>query len=464
MVVAGCAAAEKTSRTEAQPSSTVTYSVGDMEVKEGPSGKRSNAPKPTGTVQNTDNGPVDELVLLSTNDIEEYWQENFSKSLTGSFVPAQNKVSYDSEAASSPTICGDSVVGKANAFWCFGRSTMSWDRGAFVPAIQQYFGDVGVAALIAHEYGHGVTDMADLATRSTPGIVLEQQADCFAGEYIRWVAEGKSPRFEVSTGDGLNRVLAEVIASRDPDATMETADNLLEQGHGTALDRVSAFQMGFEEGTKSCAAIDLAEINKRRGDLPNVLTTDDTGNVQTGEVEINQETLSILTELMGEIFKPQNPPKMSFENTQCPGVKPTAPASYCPSDNTIYVDLPALQKAGETKDVYEDKALVAGDNTALSIVMSRYALAVQNDDKKPLDNDEAALRTACLTGIVHTEMSQPIELPSGRSLVLTAGLLTRPLAASDVNGTTVPSGFTRIKAFRSGLTGDKAQCYDKKFT
>ena len=33
---------------------------------------------------------------------------------------------------------------------------------------------------------------------------------------MRWVAEGNSPRFTLSTGEGLNNVLAAVIAFRDP--------------------------------------------------------------------------------------------------------------------------------------------------------------------------------------------------------------------------------------------------------
>jgi hypothetical protein len=42
-----------------------------------------------------------------------------------------------------------------------------------------------------------------------------------------------------------------------------------------------------------------------------------------------------------------------------------------------------------------------------------------------------------------------------------SGLLTNHLVASDANGDTVPAGFTRIFAFRSGLVGDVAQCYGR---
>ena len=66
-------------------------------------------------------------------------------------------------------------------------------------------------------------------------------------------------------------------------------------------------------------------------------------------------------------------------------------------------------------------------------------------------------------------MTQPIQLDSGTSLLLTAGdvdeavagLLTNGLVASDVNGDTVPAGFTRILAYRSGLPGDPDVCYQR---
>ena len=39
-----------------------------------------------------------------------------------------------------------------------------------------------------------------------------------------------------------------------------------------------------------------------------------------------------------------------------------------------------------------------------------------------------------------------------------SGMLTNGLAASDVNGDSVPSGFSRIDAFRTGVLGDVDRC------
>jgi predicted metalloprotease len=282
------------------------------------------------------------------------------------------------------------------------------------------------------------------------------------------VAEGQSPRFQLSTGDGLNHVLAAAITLRDPIIKPNTTD-LLEQGHGTALDRVSAFQMGFAGSPEDCAKIDLDEIEQRRGDLPMELPLDQSsGEVQTGEVKLDESTLTDLMEVLGEIYQLKEAPTLKLEAEDCSDAKPSPPASYCPSTNTVSVDLSALQDLGEAA-TERNKVLIQGDNTALSVLTSRYALAVQHEKGEKLDSATAALRTACLTGFAQAAMSKPIDVPSGRGLTLTAGdldeavagLLTNGLVASNVNGETVPAGFTRIVAFRSGLGGNQDLCYER---
>jgi len=42
-----------------------------------------------------------------------------------------------------------------------------------------------------------------------------------------------------------------------------------------------------------------------------------------------------------------------------------------------------------------------------------------------------------------------------------SGLLTNGLAASDVNGETVPAGFSRMDAFRIGVLGDEDRCFKR---
>jgi hypothetical protein len=318
---------------------------------------------------------------------------------------------------------------------------------------------------LAHEFGHALQQMAKLVTRADATIVREQQADCFAGVYLYWVAAGKSPRFTLSTADGLDHVLAGIIITRDP---VQDSDTMNDDEHGSALDRIGAFQMGFITGASACAGINKQEITARRGDLPTALQVDPNGGTETGEVEINEDTLSTLMELLGKVFSPKNPPTLSYKPADCPDAKASPPASYCPATNTIVVDLPTLAKAGKVSNESED-TLPQGDDTALSMVMSRYALAVQHERNLPMQSPWTALRTACLTGVVHRKMAEPIDTPSHKELLLTAGdldeavsgLLTNHLVASDADGTSVPAGFTRIAAFRGGVVGNMDACYSR---
>lgn len=441
------------------------FRVGGLPATNGASGPRPNGPAPDGTVVNTNNGPIDKLSLLSVNDIEEYWKGAYSQSLKGSFTPVAKLVSYDSNDRNSPIVCHNETYQLINAFFTSRCNLIAWDRGVFMPVAQQYFGDMSVTGVLAHEFGHALQTMAKLVTRKDPTIVREQQADCFAGVYLYWVADGKSPRFTISTADGLDHVLAGIITTRDP---VMDSDSENDDEHGSALDRVSAFQMGFLTGTPACASINKAEIERRRGDLPKTLGTGTEGNPETGEVPINEDTFNTLMELLGKIFSPKKPPTLSYKQDSCPDAKPSPPASYCPATNTIAIDLPGLAKMGAQADSRE-RTLPQGDDTALSIVMSRYALAVQHERGLPMQSPWTALRTACLTGVVHRKMAEPISLSSGQQLLLTAGdldeavsgLLTNRMVASDADGVSVPAGFTRIAAFRGGVTGDMDGCYTR---
>jgi predicted metalloprotease len=432
--------------------------VGGLPVAEGPSGPRPNAPEPEGTVEDTDNGPMDRLALLSVNDIQEFWAKNYADYLPGQFEPVETLVSYDSTDPSSPPLCGSETYQSPNAAFCFNLNTMIWDRGVFMPVAAEYFGDMGVVGVIAHEYGHALQWMAGLADLDTPGLVREQQADCFAGVYLHWVAAGDSSRFTLSTGDGLNHVLAGMIYIRD-----RLEGGPAEDPHGSALDRVSAFQMGFTGGADQCAAIDVDEITKRQGDLPEHATFG--YDTQSLDSPINDDTLSKLMEVLDTTFQPAEPPQLTTDRSECTGATITEPTAYCPDTNKIFVDMPALEAAGAAKNEEEDEVLVQGDNSALSIVTSRYALAVQKERGVKIDTPVAALRTACLTGVAQGKMTDEdgadFVLSPGDTDEAVAGLLSNGLAASDVNGIPAPAGFTRILAYRLGLSSAIDECFER---
>ncbi len=443
------------------------FRVAGMPAVDGPTGLRPDAEKPSRDVEKTDGGEIDELAAASISDIEDFWKTAYGEIFDEDFTPVKALISWDAGGFESQEFCREDTYGLVNAGFCFLDNTIGWDRGELLPALRDSFGDIAVTNVLAHEYGHAIQHQAKLNKKDTPTLVAEQQADCFAGAFMRWVAEDNSPRFTLSTADGLNSLLASVVSFRDP-LLSEQEHDPGEDEHGSAFERITAFQFGFTDGAASCAAIDAKEIAQRRGDLPVELQRD-----QTGEWPVSEESVKAIFEALGTMFSPANPPQLSLDAdaaNDCPDARPSPPVSYCPGTNTIAVDMPKLEALGTPSAQDENGGVVSGDNTAYSVLVSRYMLAIQNErGGLALDNAEAALRTACLSGVATTKMTEAVTTSDGNTVALTAGdldeavsgLLTNGLVASDVNGETVPSGFSRMDAFRNGVLGDEDRCFKR---
>jgi predicted metalloprotease len=135
---------------------------------------------------------------------------------------------------------------RGNAFYCRGGDFIAFDDATLFPEIDQSFGPFVLGLILAHEWGHGIQFRAGVPER--PTIVLEQQADCFAGA---WVAHLKaSPDSPIKLTDTeLNAAFGGMLRFRD-----ELGTSAQDTGaHGSGFDRVGAFQDGFANGAKQCA-------------------------------------------------------------------------------------------------------------------------------------------------------------------------------------------------------------------
>jgi predicted metalloprotease len=508
LLLAGCTNAPENKPTSAPSTSAPPnpFQVAGMPVTNGPSGLRPGAPGSTRPVEDGDGGEIDGLAAMAVADIEQFWADTYAgfhgspwDELRGKFTPVNSVFSWDSRYKNG-TFCGMTTGGGrgVNATYCDGLvvgncpddvpsppaqctqsdNTIGWDRGVLLPQQRTVAGDMGDVVVLAHEYGHAIQRMAGLVREIPPnapmdeivavGTVKEQQADCFAGVYMRWVAEGKSTRFTLSTGDGLSKLLTVLIGTGDP-LLLEADPAQLTLEHGSAFERVSAFQFGFTDGVSACAGINETDIAQRRANLPKEFLQQGT----TGEVPVSNESVTSLTEALTKLFSPATPPKLGFEQQPCPDARPSPAASYCPSSNTITVDVPRLIVMGTSLARGSPFPLrggpLFGDYTAYSVVVSRYMLAVQKErGGLSLDNTDAGLRTACLTGVATSKFSKGVVVSNGDTIALTGGDLdeavsglltpTNGLAAGDVNGQSAPSAFARIDAFRTGVLGDENGC------
>ncbi|WP_040804690.1 metallopeptidase [Nocardia concava] len=440
------------------------FKVAGLPTTSGPNGPRAGVPDASLVAQNSDNGAIDHLVLNAIDDIQTYWQTEFPKEFGGAFAPVDKFISWSAKTPRSQAgqFCGESSYRLVNAAYCRLDGSIGWDRGVLLPAVAEEFGKMSVVMVLAHEYGHAIQEMAKTVGRKTPTIVKEQQADCFSGAFIRSVAEGKAKHFTLNTSDGLNQVLAATVAFRDADP--DDPQNV----HGSAFERVTAVQIGFTDGAKGCKAIDQNEIDRRRGNLPQTLNND----AQRGQSDVTQATLQEMAKAMASIMPIKNEPKYSYDSAKlnCRNGADTAPVTYCPATNLIGTDVPALHDRGVSNADDQDAlpANVTGDFTAYIVFISRYTLAVQNAAGQALKGAKTGLRAACLSGVISAKLADPnrskqgdVSLSAGDLDEAVSGLLSDGLAASDTDGKTVPSGFSRVDAFRAGVLGTADTCYSR---
>ncbi|MBL1074397.1 metallopeptidase [Nocardia sp. 2] len=424
----------------------------------GPNGPRAGVPDADLPVQGSDGGAVDQLVVNALADLQEFWTTEYPNSFPGSFTPPSRFVSWDATAPRRQAVefCRETTFELVNAAYCSLDESIGWDRGVLLPELEQKFGAISVVMVMAHEYGHVLQTQARLNGILTPTVVAEQQADCFEGVFLRHVAEGNSRHFTVNTTDGLNSVLGATIAVRDRVAGA-SADE-----HGTAFERVTAVQIGYQDGTEACARITRAELEERRGTLPTSYRI----GLDDNQLNVNRQTLDQVAATLVTTYPLRRDPTFDYSGVTrgCPNVTTTQPVSYCPSDNTVGIDVQSLARLARGGD--EDELLssmVAGDYSGFVLFVSRYMLAVQQDRQLSLTGaDTAGLRAACLAGAYSTKLSvgvNEISLSSDDLDEAVSGLLADGLAAADVNGEVVPSGFVRLEAFRTGVLDGDSACF-----
>nr|WP_083905182.1 metallopeptidase [Nocardia transvalensis] len=438
------------------------FKVAGLPTTGGPSGPRAGVPDTPMSAVGGDHGDVDKLALNAIDDIQTYWQHEYHNEFEGEFAPVTKLYSWSAKAPKTQEsqFCKESTYHLVNAAYCRLDNSVGWDRGVLLPMMQDSFGKMAVVMVLAHEYGHAVQTMSRIVGSKDPVIVKEQQADCFAGAFMRHVAEGNSPHFTINTSDGLNNVLAATVAIRD--ANPEDPEAV----HGSAFERVTAVQIGFTDGPKGCKAIDMKDVNSRRKNLPQTFTDD----ANHGELDITKKNLIELSKAMAAIMPVPHEPAYDFHGAQlnCRNGADTVPVTYCPATNTIGTDVPALAERGAADTAEQDgfPTHVGGDYNAYVVFVSRYALAVQNNARQALTGAKTGLRAACLSGVITARLADPGRTPATGDIALSpgdldkavSGLLSDGLAASDVEGNTVPSGFSRVDAFRAGVLGTQQTC------
>ncbi|CPZ42713.1 Possible lipoprotein peptidase LpqM [Mycobacteroides abscessus] len=191
--------------------------VAGMPAVDGPSGMKPGVQVPKRKIENTDNGEIDDYVKVSLADIEDFWTQFYGDSFAN-FRPVSRLISVDSRKNNDDLeFCRGNLTDFINAAFCPLDNSFAWDRGQLFPFLRKQMGDMAMNTVMAHEYGHSIQFHAQLInpiddpkmSRDQVEYLMdlnqEQQADCFAGAYLRWVTQGDSPRFTSTPPMGSTR-------------------------------------------------------------------------------------------------------------------------------------------------------------------------------------------------------------------------------------------------------------------
>jgi predicted metalloprotease len=395
---------------------------------------------------------VDVVAGNAISDIQKFWTEQMPRTFGEKYQPVKAFYSIDPDGSRAAP-CTDSPADiRGNAFYCPSQDIVAWDRKGLFPELQQKFDPFLITMVLAHEWGHAIQKRTKLPSNRT--IVVETQADCYAGAFTAYALKGGAPHQDISRAT-LDKALSGYLLFRDPVG----ADQDDRQAHGSGFDRISGFQDGFEKGTKFCSTFSdsrtftqfgfaTPDDAQNNGNLPFAVTID------RGPKDVDAFWSSSYGTIFGGTWQPLKGGVNAFAAggpPRCSGAPVTAVA-YCASTDTVFYDTGALRSAYDKTE---------GDFGPISLVAVAYGYAVRQRLRRSVDPDseEAYLGAICLAGgyakdSFQTRSQERLQLSPGdldeaiRALLDLAG--TR-----DFTRTTGTTGFDRVQAFRTGFDSVK---------
>lgn len=401
-------------------------------------------------VYGTDGSPHDILAATVVTDVQDYWSRAFPRHFDSPWRPIDGgffSVDTTTEGATPPPCTAEVADLAGNAFYCASVDAVAWDRAALLPVLAEHYGRAAVVTVLAHEMGHAVHQRRAPASGDTgsPGpVATETIADCYAGAYTRWVVDGHSTRLHIRKAQ-LNGAMRALTSSRDP-VGMSQSDT---DAHGTALDRVAAFQDGYRGGPEVCTSTAPDDRRPTGTDLAPVRPNQPLEEVlRSGTAAIRDYFAELVDRGGGRWVDPVVRRSLPRGCT----TEHRVPVSYCPHPPAVVVDHREL--AGMHHDI--------GDQATVTALTSRYALAALSALGRPTSGAEAGRRASCLTGaytgsLLHDTGERP-PLSAGDLDEAVILLLSRKQVGRDASGASALTGFDRLAAFRAGMHGGPEAC------
>lgn len=328
-----------------------------------------------------------------------------------------------------------------NAFYCPDEDLVAWDDEGLFPDLADAHGELILAIVLAHEWGHAIQQRVD-ALSWVDTLTSEQQADCFAGAWLGQLDAVKDPELVALRDSQLDAALAGFVEFRD---LVGFAGPVL-GSHGTAFDRIRALQQGVTEGAAACATytdVDLPLVGFSYRNLTELW--------RGGDVDLDTSISTTVTELERFAAASGSGPEVVVggrRNLFC--AEPSDPFG---STFSLAVDI-CLDGRGAVSwstlrltDTYERFGDFA-PATLIALGWSAVAVQQETPDATPL---ELQISSACLTGRWAGTL---IDLDDPKASLLSPGDLDEAVqvllsVAGDSGGPA--DGFSLVAAFRSGV-------------
>jgi predicted metalloprotease len=417
----------------------------------------SRLPAPGETTPAPQSTKSGDTVTRSIQDVERFWTAEFPKLSGGrKFVKVQGGY-HPYTQSSPPPDCGDQPGEyQPNAFYCPAGDYIAWDAQNLIPQLQSDFGPVLVGVVFAHEYGHAI--QVRLGQTNRPTVVLEQQADCFAGAWLGDALAGRSKVFKNISAKQIDNTVAGLLMLRDQPGTPAQD----QQAHGNAFDRIRALQDGVQDGAGKCAQYDADNLP-----VTEVPFTSREDALRGGDLPYSQAVQLLAQDAQGywERTFPQlagkswqdlpvrpfngNPPSCSDADSTAQGA-----AFYCPSGDFVAFD---NRQLGPT--LYQR----IGDNAVGMLLGDLFARAAQDRRGQSTRSTAGQLAVDCLAGswtydILNRSPSQQQQ----QGVTLSPGDLDEAVAALLAFGRAEngsgPTAFDRIAAYRDGVLKGLGSC------
>lgn len=391
-------------------------------------------------------------------DIEAFWSDEFPRVYGDEYQPLEGGF-HPYSSVDDPPDCGEPLTYRdvaGNAYYCPIDDLIAWDEQQLLPRLEDEFGPLSIALVMAHEWGHAIQARANVRGAT---ILMEQQADCFAGAWTARLAAGGSET--VSLGDAsLDSALAGMLFFSDQPGTPASDPS----AHGLGFDRVGAFQDGFEAGSERCAGypddppIVLSALFEEQGQfVPNNLPY-----VEAIPLIVTDLDEYWSAELDGQFagvdeVVPYDPDGSADGLPRCGSDDPDRElldnaVLYCGASNTVAFDDEFLRRVHER----------IGDFGSAILLATRWSQAVQQRTDVAAGVDDLQLHADCLSGAWVAN----ILVGNSKNITLTPDDLDEVVRAFLAVNVGVAEGeasdellaFDRVQALRTGMLNGLPAC------